>query len=185
MPMSLVKNHCLCGAMHVRSGARVLSIILLVLSAVHLLNTLGFVPNYPCSPFSATFIFIIICTLTYGVFAERRYFLIPFLIMKALFTVATMSVFLAWTAIYVAYGKLITKYTIIPFYGYMETMDTHDGKSNIIICLALAFVTIIFLQIYILKVFLSFYTFLRDRHQAVLTDSDESHEYSPVSTSSV
>ncbi|PIO63923.1 hypothetical protein TELCIR_14464 [Teladorsagia circumcincta] len=81
---TLVKHHCLCGAFHVQAGARILSVMYLVASSANLLNSLGFISGYPGSPLTSLIAFIIAFALTYGVFAERRYFIIPFLLLKFL-----------------------------------------------------------------------------------------------------
>ncbi|EYC04343.1 hypothetical protein Y032_0088g2149 [Ancylostoma ceylanicum] len=182
MKWSLVKNHCLCGAMHIRSGARLVSIVFLVLAAVHLINTLGFISGYPGSPIVSTFAFAIICTLVYGVYAERRYFLLPFLIAKGLLTLATVSGFLVWVALHAAYGEHLPDYTNGSFLGYIETIESRNERPNTLVCIGLAFITIICIQLYIIKMFLNFYCFLREGHQALLTDTAVSHQYSPIST---
>ncbi|KAK6751383.1 hypothetical protein RB195_003021 [Necator americanus] len=170
--------------MHVRSGARLLSTIFLLLAAVHLLNAFGFVSGYPGSPISSAVIFLIICTLVYGVFAERRYFLIPFLAAKAFLTLATVSSFLIWVALHVAYRDKVSEHTKGSLLSYMDIVESQNKKPNMLVCIGLGFITIACLQMYILKVFLNFYCFLRERHQPLLTDTAHSSRYSPISTTS-
>ncbi|PIO64459.1 hypothetical protein TELCIR_13913 [Teladorsagia circumcincta] len=178
---TLVKHHCLCGAFHVQAGARILSVMYLVGSSANLLNSLGFISGYPGSPLTSLTAFIIAFALTYGVFAERRYFIIPFLLLKALVIIITSFGLLLWMALVMAYGNRIPEFAVSTVQDLLPNAGIMGTDSTLrIICIAVLVAIVIVLMTYIYLVFFDYYVFLKEREEAFLNDSQNSAQYSPI-----
>uniref|UniRef100_A0A7I4YQF6 MnhB domain-containing protein n=1 Tax=Haemonchus contortus TaxID=6289 RepID=A0A7I4YQF6_HAECO len=178
---TLVKHHCLCGAIHVRAGARILSIMYLVAGSVNLLNSLGFISGYPGSPITSFVAFVVAFTLTYGVFKERRYFLIPFLLIKV-FTIVVISFgLLLWMALLLAYSNRIPDFALSAAQNFLPIETVYDDWTLRTSCTALSLAILVVFMTYIYLVFADYYVFLKEREEAFLNDSDHSMQYTPVS----
>uniref|UniRef100_A0A7E4UU08 MARVEL domain-containing protein n=1 Tax=Panagrellus redivivus TaxID=6233 RepID=A0A7E4UU08_PANRE len=154
-----------CGRIHVRALSRVISIILAIGTVINLIYSL----TQSSAVIFYCFVIAAFCagvygSLIYGVFKEKRAFLIPFLIFQIFFVIIDCIIFIAFV-ISIATSRKVMLSIARDFLSLNDT-DTDSNVAHVkglAIFAAIVFAIYILFQAWFLSVFHSFFKFLKDR----------------------
>ncbi|KAE9419563.1 hypothetical protein Angca_000997, partial [Angiostrongylus cantonensis] len=160
------KYMCLCHQLHIRTGSRVVAVLLNVFTAVNIIFSFtrtSTVAMYTLM--TSAFAVVVFGSLLYGVYKEKRLYLIPYLIFQLISIGITIVVLVAFIIAIALNSKMI-----FDLAGDLGNIDIRLPQKQLDAALASFAVLFILalcisglLQAYFFEVIYSFYGFLRDR----------------------
>ncbi|CAP34702.2 Protein CBG16844 [Caenorhabditis briggsae] len=179
------KYKCLCGQLHIKKGARIVAILVNVLTAINIIFSFtrsSTVFVYTCM--STAFSIVIFGSLLYGVWKEKRLYLYPYLFFQII-SIAISIIILFAFLISIAVGASM----VVDLARNVGNVDTTTGQEKLDagiifrqritvilwIVLDLAVFTVLFIlflciggliQAYFVDVIYTFHNFLKDRENS-------------------
>ncbi|CAJ0565057.1 unnamed protein product, partial [Mesorhabditis spiculigera] len=161
------KYQCCCNNLHIKQGARIVSCLLAISLAVSVIFSLTRTATVAFQNiFSAAFGLVIFGMLLYGVFKEKRLYILPYMIFQAISLVLT---FLGLLAILIMIGVNTgaIRQLAQDFYGLEQDGLTPDEFNHALSTFAVLLVIFIcisgLIEAYFLEVIYRFYVFLKER----------------------
>ncbi|KAJ1372204.1 hypothetical protein KIN20_034297 [Parelaphostrongylus tenuis] len=163
------KYVCLCGQLHIRTGSRVVAVLLNVLTAINII--FSFTRTSTVAMYTlmgSAFAVVVFGCLLYGVYKEKRLYLVPYLIFQIISIGITILLLFAFTI-----GIAMNSKMVIDLAEDLGNIDTRQPQKQLDAELAsftaffiLALCISGILQAYFFEVIYSFYGFLRDRESS-------------------
>ncbi|CAI2356334.1 unnamed protein product [Caenorhabditis sp. 36 PRJEB53466] len=163
------KYKCLCGQLHIKKGARVVAILVNVLTAINIIFSFtrsSTVIVYTCM--STAFSIVIFGSLLYGVWKEKRLYLYPYLFFQVISIFISIIILFAFL-ISIAVGASM----VIDLARNVGNVDTTSEQAKLDADLAVFTVLFILflcigglIQAYFVEVIYSFHNFLKDRENS-------------------
>ncbi|CCD63856.1 Lysosomal-Associated Transmembrane Domain containing [Caenorhabditis elegans] len=163
------KYKCLCGQLHIKKGARIVAILVNILTAVNIIFSFtrsSTVFVYTCM--STAFSIVIFGSLLFGVWKEKRLYLYPYLFFQVI-SIAISIIVLFIFLISIAVGASM----VIDLARNVGNVDTASVQEKLDADLALFTVLFILflclgglIQAYFAEVIYSFHNFLKDRENS-------------------
>ncbi|KAF1748400.1 hypothetical protein GCK72_024867 [Caenorhabditis remanei] len=163
------KYKCLCGQLHIKKGARIVAILVNVLTAINIIFSFtrsSTVLVYTCM--STAFSIVIFGSLLYGVWKEKRLYLYPYLFFQII-SIAISIIILFAFLISIAVGASM----VVDLARNVGNVDTTSESEKLDADLAVFTVLFILflcigglIQAYFVEVIYSFHNFLKDRENS-------------------
>ncbi|KJH44369.1 hypothetical protein DICVIV_09609 [Dictyocaulus viviparus] len=163
------KYKCLCGQFHIRTGSRIVAVFLNIFIAINLIFSLTRTPTVVFyTLMTSVFAVVVFGSLLYGVYKEKRLFLIPYLVLQILSVGVIVAVLLSYIiAIAVNSGMIIE---LAKDLGNVDIklpqkqLDAALSSFTVLFIIALCITGLT--QAYFFEVIYSFYGFLHDRESS-------------------
>uniref|UniRef100_A0A1I7USJ5 MARVEL domain-containing protein n=1 Tax=Caenorhabditis tropicalis TaxID=1561998 RepID=A0A1I7USJ5_9PELO len=163
------KYKCLCGQLHIKKGARIVAILVNILTAINIIFSFtrsSTVFVYTCM--SAAFSIVIFGSLLYGVWKEKRLYLYPYLFFQIISIVISIIILFTFL-ISIAVGAsmvvdLARNVGNVDISNEQEKLDADLAAFTVLFILFLCIGGLI--QAYFVDVIYSFHNFLKDRENS-------------------
>ncbi|CAJ0916360.1 unnamed protein product, partial [Mesorhabditis belari] len=161
------KYQCFCGNLHIKKGARIVSCLLALSLAVTVIFSLTRTATVAFQNlFSAAFGVVVFGMLLYGVFKEKRLYVLPYMIFQTISLVLTFISLIALLIMVATNSNAISQ--LAQDYGSLEQLgmsqdDFNKALSGFVVFMIIFICISGLVEAYFLEVIYRFYTFLKDR----------------------
>lgn len=161
------KYYCCCKKLHIRTAARLVSILLIIGVVINIFYSFGRTSTVIMySWILASFAFGVYGSLLYAVFREKKLFTMPFLVFQASFIFLCGMMFFVFM-ICAMFSLESLKKIAYDFGGISENISTHGESIRGFVILTMLF-SIIFvsMQCWFLEIIYRFYQYLEERESS-------------------
>ncbi|CAI4228770.1 unnamed protein product [Auanema sp. JU1783] len=163
------KYKCLCGVLHIRQGARAVAVLTNVFTAINIIFSLtrsSTVAVYTIM--SASFSVVIFGSLFYGVYKEKRLYIMPYMLFQLIAVGLSIIILLSFIISIAVHSNMVIE--LAQDVGNVDINVSQQQLDAALAAFTVLFIICIciggFIQAYFLEIIYSFYQFLRDREMS-------------------
>ncbi|CAJ0609952.1 unnamed protein product [Cylicocyclus nassatus] len=160
------KYTCLCGNLHIRKGARVVAVLLVIFTAANIVFSFTRTSTIAIyTLMTSAFAVVVFGSLLYGTYKEKRLYLVPYLVFQIISVGITVIVLLSFIIAIAVKSNMVIELAKdiggVNIHVSQKQLDSDLATFTVLFILALCLGGL--LQAYFFEIIYSFYGFLHDR----------------------